>query len=185
MLPKAGTCRSGQWIWYRSITSVCRRRRLASHEATMSAAVMPLPSRTQGIPRDGPATLVATVSFCRAPGFLANQLPMMVSVAPKVSLRAGTAYISAVSRKSTPRSSERLRMVWAVASFTCSPKVMVPRQMGVTRKSLWPSWTFCMKDCISLDKPVVPAGSLQFTGVCHFLPAACPALDCGRGCSFL
>jgi hypothetical protein len=61
---------------------------------------------------------------------------MMVSVAPQVSARAGTAYISAVSMKLTPRSSERLRMVWAVASSTCSPKVMVPRQIGVTCRSL-------------------------------------------------
>jgi hypothetical protein len=51
-------------------------------------------------------------------------------------LRAGTAYISAVSMKLTPRSSERFRMAWALASSTCSPKVMVPRQMGVTCRSL-------------------------------------------------
>jgi len=97
---------------------------------------MPLPSRTQGMPRDGPATLVATTSFWRAPGFLANQLPMMVSVAPKVSALAGTAYISAVSMKFTPRASDWLRMACESASLTCSPKVMVPRQMGVTSRSL-------------------------------------------------
>ena len=102
----------------------------------MSAAVMPLPARIQGMPRDGPATLVASTTFCRAPGFFANQLPMMVSVAPQVSARAGTAYISAVSTKLTPRSSERLRMACEVASSTCSPKVIVPRQMGVTCRSL-------------------------------------------------
>jgi len=102
----------------------------------MSADVMPLPSRTQGMPREGPATLVASTSFWRAPGFLANQLPMMVSVAPKVSARAGTEYISAVSMKLTPRASEWLRMAWESASLTCSPNVMVPRQMGVTRRSL-------------------------------------------------
>jgi hypothetical protein len=61
---------------------------------------------------------------------------MMVSVAPQVSARAGTAYISAVSMKLTPRSSERFRIAWALASSTCSPKVMVPRQMGVTCRSL-------------------------------------------------
>jgi hypothetical protein len=105
----------------------------------MSAAVMPLPSRTQGMPRDGPATLVASTIFSRMPGRLASQLPMMVSVAPKVSARAGTEYISAVSRKFTPRSSERSRMACDPASSTCSPKVMVPRQMGVTCRSLWPS----------------------------------------------
>ena len=70
----------------------------------MSLAVMPVPSRTQGMPREGPATLVASTSLPRAPGFLANQLPMMVSVAPKVSARAGTEYISAVSMKLMPRS---------------------------------------------------------------------------------
>ncbi len=111
----------------------------------MSLAVMPVPSRTQGMPREGPATLVASTSLPRAPGFLANQLPMMVSVAPKVSARVGTEYISAVSMKLMPRSSERSRMAWAVGSSTCSPKVMVPRQMGVTCRSLWPSWTFCME----------------------------------------
>jgi len=105
----------------------------------MSCAVMPLPSRIQGMPREGPATLVASTSFWRAPGFFSNQLPMMVSVAPQVSARAGTAYISAVSMKLMPASSERLRMVWASASWTCSPKVMVPRQMGVTCRSLVPS----------------------------------------------
>ena len=40
----------------------------------------PLPPRTQGAARAGPATLVASTSFCRAARFLASQLPMMVSV---------------------------------------------------------------------------------------------------------
>ena len=66
------------------------------------------------MPRDGPATLVASTILPRAPGLFANQLPMMVSVAPKVSARAGTEYISAVSMKSTPRSSERSRMAMRV-----------------------------------------------------------------------
>ncbi|MNT99396.1 hypothetical protein D3C72_2422290 [compost metagenome] len=61
---------------------------------------------------------------------------MMVSVAPKVSALAGTAYISAVSMKFTPPASERARMSWESDSLTCSPKVMVPRQMGVTCRSL-------------------------------------------------
>ena len=42
----------------------------------MSCAVMPVPTRTQGMLREGPATLVASTSFWRAPGFLATQLPM-------------------------------------------------------------------------------------------------------------
>jgi hypothetical protein len=37
---------------------------------------MPVPSRIQGEPRDGPATLLASTTFCREPGRLANQLPM-------------------------------------------------------------------------------------------------------------
>jgi hypothetical protein len=69
----------------------------------------------------------------------------MVSVAPLVSARAGTEYISAASRKFTPRSNERSRMLWAVASFTCSPKVMVPRQMGVTCSALAPNGTLFMQ----------------------------------------
>ncbi len=107
----------------------------------MSAAVMPSPWRTHGMPRDGPATLVAMTSCPRRPGRAASQRPMMASVAPQVSRRAGTAYISAVSMKFTPRSTARSRMAWAVGSSTCSPKVMVPRQMGVTRRSLCPRGT--------------------------------------------
>ena len=62
------------------------------------------------MPREGPATLVASTIFSRAPGRAARQWPMMVSVAPQVSARAGTAYISAVSMKLMPRSSARSRM---------------------------------------------------------------------------
>ena len=144
-MPNAGTLRAGQWIWYRSMTSVCRRLRLSWQACTMSCGVRSgLPLRIQGMPRAGPATLVATTSWSRAPGRRANQLPMMVSVAPKVSARAGTEYISAASRKLTPRSRERSRIEWAVASSTCSPKVMVPRQTGVTCRSLLPSWILFM-----------------------------------------
>ena len=42
------------------------RLRLASHAFKMSCAVMPEPSRIQGMPLDGPATLVAKTSFCRS-----------------------------------------------------------------------------------------------------------------------
>ena len=96
---------------------------------------MPVPSRIQGMPRDGPATLVARTNFSRAPGFLANQLPMKVSVAPQVSAEAGTAYISAVSMKLMPASNERSKMACESVSLTCWPKVMVPRQIGVTCRS--------------------------------------------------
>jgi len=99
------------------------------------------------MPRAGPATLVASTTFWRAPGFLANQLPMMDSVAPQVSALAGTEYISAVSMKLMPRSRARSRMAWATASWTCSPKVMVPRQMGVTCRPLEPSATVFMEGC--------------------------------------
>ena len=80
--------------------------------------------------------MVASTTLARAPGRWANQRPMMVSVAPQVSARAGTAYISAVSKKSTPRSSARSMMAKASASPTCSPNVMVPRQMGLTCNAL-------------------------------------------------
>ena len=102
---------------------------------------MPLPSRTQGMPREGPATLVASTNFCRTPGCLANQLPKIVSVEPQVSALAGTEYISAVSKKFTPRARDLSKIACESASLTCSPKVIVPKQMGVTRKSLLPSGT--------------------------------------------
>ena len=102
----------------------------------MSAGVMPLPARIQGMPREGPATLVASTMPARRPGRAASQRPRMASVAPQVAARAGTGYISAASMKFTPRAMARSRMAWASASATCSPKVMVPRQMGVTRRSL-------------------------------------------------
>ena len=145
MVPNIGTLRDGQWIWYKSITSVLRRLRLASHAAVMSAAVKSgLPSLTHGIPRAGPATLVATNQCWRAEGCFSNQLPSMVSVAPKVSARAGTEYISAASIKLMPRSCAQSRMLCAAAWLTCSPNVMVPRQMGVTCRPLWPSCIFFM-----------------------------------------
>ena len=42
----------------------------------MSAAVMPSPVRTQGMPREGPATFEASTIFWRIPGRLASQLPI-------------------------------------------------------------------------------------------------------------
>src|SRR5574337_1287880 len=88
------------------MTSVCRRRNEAWHEASISAAVIPLPARIQGASREGPATLLASTMRWRMPGRAWSQRPMMASVS---------------------------------ASLTCSPKVMVPRPMGVTRRSLAPS----------------------------------------------
>ena len=76
----------------------------------MSSADRPEPSRIQGMPREGPATLLASVICSRMPGRALSQRPMMDSVAPKVASRAGTAYISAVSKKSTPRSTARSMM---------------------------------------------------------------------------
>ena len=83
MPPNIGTLRFGQWIWYRSITSVCSRRRLSSQACTISTAIrLALPLRTQSMLRDGPATLVASTTLARRAGLRANQWPMMVSVAP-------------------------------------------------------------------------------------------------------
>ena len=77
--PKHGTLRFGQWIWYRSMTiglqpSQAVVARLHDVVARVRSA---LPSRTHGMPRDGPATLVASTTFSRTPGRAANQLPMM------------------------------------------------------------------------------------------------------------
>src|SRR5690606_40150317 len=66
----------------------------------------------------------------------------------------GTEYISAVSMKLTPRSSERSRMACAAASSTCSPKVMVPRQMGDTCREDCPreTWFFiCRRVVVRVD----------------------------------
>src|SRR5205809_942263 len=49
------------------MTSVFSRRSDASQEATMSSPVIPSPARTQGMPRDGPATLGASTTFSRMP----------------------------------------------------------------------------------------------------------------------
>ena len=67
----------------------------------------------QGMPREGPATLVANTTFCLTPGLFANQLPKMLSVEPQVSAFAGTEYISAVSRKLTPNAKERSKILGA------------------------------------------------------------------------
>jgi len=48
----------------------------------MSALLRPVPSRIQGMPREGPATLLASTTLSRWPGLALNQLPRMVSVAP-------------------------------------------------------------------------------------------------------
>ena len=80
--PNAGTWRNGQWIWYRSITSVCKRFKLASQASKKSFSVTSaLPLRIQSMPRDGPAILVAMTNCLRTSGRLANQLPMIFSVA--------------------------------------------------------------------------------------------------------
>jgi len=96
------------------------------------------------MPRDGPHTLVAITTFWRAPGVLCSHWPMIFSVVWKVSGLGGTAYSSAVSRKLMPRARAWFRMAWLAGVSTCSPKVMVPRQMGLTCSSLVPSWMVFM-----------------------------------------
>jgi len=58
------------------------------------------PLRIQSRLRLGPATLVAMMTRSRGTCF--NQRPTIVSEAPQVSGRGGTAYISAVSMKLIP-----------------------------------------------------------------------------------
>src|SRR5574343_923248 len=95
------------------------------------------PLRIQLRLRLGPATLVASRILLR--GCCFNQRPTMLSDAPQVSRRGGTAYISAVSKKLMPCSMARSSWAWASASAVCSPKVIVPRQISGTVKWLRPS----------------------------------------------
>lgn len=56
---------------------------LSSQACRISARVrLSLPLRTQSMPREGPATLVASTTFARTPGREANHSPRIVSVAP-------------------------------------------------------------------------------------------------------
>ena len=76
-------------------------------------------------------------------------LPLIAIVALNVAALGGTAYISAVSRKLMPRSSACCKIACASLSLTCSPKVMVPRQMAGTVKPDCPkgrcgSSSFCI-----------------------------------------
>ena len=81
--------------------------------------------------------LVATITLSRmARAF--SQVPMMVSLRPKVSARAGKEYISAVSMKVTPAATAMSSCRWASASVFCSPNVMVPRQTRLTMMSVRP-----------------------------------------------
>ena len=91
--------------------------------------------------------------LARMPGFFANQLPMMVSVAPKVSFagRHGV-HLGGVDEVDAALAASGRGSRGRVASSTCSPKVMVPRQMGVTCRSLWPSWIFCMGEMLPASR---------------------------------
>ena len=79
----------------------------------------------------GPTILEARITSSLFPDFL-NQDPMIFSVLPWVSGRAGVEYISAVSRKLTPCSSAYSICSWPSASVFCCPQVMVPRQILLT-----------------------------------------------------
>ena len=64
--------------------------------------------------------------FTRRAGFAAIQLPMISSVRPIVSDTGFTGYISAVSRKFIPRSSDRSICACASGSGVCVPKSSCP-----------------------------------------------------------
>jgi hypothetical protein len=88
------------------------RRSDASTAARTAAGVIGAPSRTCALP--GPVILVAITRSSRRP-VRAIQSPMISSVRPTVSARTGlVGYISAVSRKSTPRSSAMSICAWAL-----------------------------------------------------------------------
>src|SRR3990172_6117186 len=65
LAPNICTFRSGQWIWYRSKYSVCKRFKLSFAASIMfsrSSAVLPPRSQSR---RPGPAILLATISLSR------------------------------------------------------------------------------------------------------------------------
>ena len=75
----------------------------------------------------------STMTLLRWP-VLANHSPMMVSVRKDVSGLAGTAYISAVSKKLIPCSSAISIWAWPSSAVFWLPQVMVPRQRALTFK---------------------------------------------------
>src|SRR3954451_3384793 len=112
---------SGRWIWYRSIQSVCSRRRLASHSLAIQRRL--LPNWLTSSPMV-PWTFVARTTSSRRP----------LSALPTISSDSPREYTSAVSMKLIPASSARwmIRIDSSWSWLPQSPNIMAPRQSGLT-----------------------------------------------------
>jgi hypothetical protein len=86
-------------------------------------------ARTQGMPREGPATLVASTIFCARRGARQPVAQDGLGGAEGLRARRHRIHLRRVEEL-MPRATARSRIAWESGSFTCSPKVMVPRQMG-------------------------------------------------------
>lgn len=91
----------------------------------------------------GPDTLVASMTLLRSR--LDSHPAMIRSVSPWVCALVGTGYISAVSRKFTPYSSNATSSCSTPsASVFCCPHVIVPRHTLDTSRSEEPSFVYCI-----------------------------------------
>src|SRR4051794_2115478 len=124
---------SGRSIWYRSIQSVCSRRRLFSTSLTIQRRELP---NSLGSSPIGPCTLVASTTLSRRP----------LSALPTISSDSPREYTSAVSMKLIPASSAawmiRTDSSWSV--LPQSPNIIAPRQSGLTLTPVAPRLRSCM-----------------------------------------
>src|SRR3954447_9429771 len=119
---------SGRWIWYRSIQSVCSRRRLLSTSLTIQRRELP---NSFGSSPIGPWTLVASTTLSRLP----------FSALPTISSDSPREYTSAVSMKLIPASSAAwmIRMLSSWSGLPHAPNIIAPRQSGETLTPVRPS----------------------------------------------
>src|SRR3954471_210420 len=124
---------SGRWIWYRSIQSVCSRRRLFSTSLMIQRSELPNSFASSPIV---PCTFVARITLSRRP----------FSAFPTISSDSPREYTSAVSMKLIPRSSAvwmmRIDSSWSVLPH--SPNIIAPRQSGLTLTPVVPRLRSCM-----------------------------------------
>ena len=130
-----GVSSSGQWHWYRSIVSTCKRRRLSSTARWICGRLSPSPS--------GPShmrvrTFVATIRRPRLRrAFI--QRPMISSDTPPGLPGAHWLYMSALSRKLPPASTNASMTANDALSSAVQPNCIVPRQRADTWRSVAPS----------------------------------------------
>src|SRR5882762_890450 len=88
-------------------------------------------------------TLVATTTLSRLPLFLSH-LPMMVSDSPPLLPGAQREYVSAVSMKLKPSSTNRSSRRIEVDSSAVQPKTLPPNARDETSRPERPSLRFCI-----------------------------------------